>query len=309
MRPILVLVAAICLIPTHVRAVETNKRLSTAKVQNAPAPMPTAQERRCAYLGQMGSFHILGSGGTAAYRFANGAEHFAELRISPTTIRDPFWWQYDQLRSDTADPNITRWAFARQPQCGRWPVLMLRNGTWMLYEQTYGWGKGMGVSPVRTSVSPVIYSDTILSDEIPNISGTNAVKLLNEIKAAMKTKTVGLSVDDAFPSVVQDDRVEVTALPKAFGRVFLRHRIIATIEPGSNQISFEISSQAFADNTDFPIDRSQQEALFRNLKAAMTQQTRKSAATSDRSNPRLMRATGSVNGQNASRLPQRGHDS
>lgn len=127
--------------PISTKAVAPKRTIPQTKTAQQQRPFPTPQERRCAYLGRWGSFHILGKDGTAAYRFASGAMHFAELRVGRP---NPNWWIYNQVPSDTADNNITAWAFARQPYCGEWQVLMFRNGAWQHYENTFAWGKGIG---------------------------------------------------------------------------------------------------------------------------------------------------------------------
>lgn len=96
--------------------------------------------RRCAFLGRFGSFTVIGSRGTAAYRLGNG-RYIADLRSAG---EDANWWFYRPVGN--GDRSTAMWAFARFPQCGRYRVLRFANGAWWVYERTEAWGNGLGQS-------------------------------------------------------------------------------------------------------------------------------------------------------------------
>jgi hypothetical protein len=105
------------------------------------------QSTRCAYLGQCGSFHLIGDGGTAAYTLGGG-QFIADLSFSS---QDNDYWQY---RAQNGDPSTGYWAFARRPdRCGRYMVWRFANGTWCRYESTRAWGKGLGESIAKAAAS------------------------------------------------------------------------------------------------------------------------------------------------------------
>lgn len=106
-------------------------------------------ERRCAYLGQWGSFHLLGSGGSAAYTL--GPDKF----IANLTFvgKDPSYWYY---RPTNGDPHTKRWAFARQPYCGKYWVWRHSHGAWKRYEATRAWGNDLGTPTTAQTAIDVV---------------------------------------------------------------------------------------------------------------------------------------------------------
>jgi hypothetical protein len=97
------------------------------------------QTRRCAFLGQCGSFTLIGSNGTAAYILGND-RYIADLKSAG---EDPNWWLYVPAGGD---PWTQKWAFARNPECGKYRVLRRVNGTWWDFDRTDAWGAGLGRS-------------------------------------------------------------------------------------------------------------------------------------------------------------------
>jgi hypothetical protein len=114
--------------------------------QNPPAPgQPQEAPRRCAYLGYWGSFHLIATGGSAAYHL-NADRFVADL----TFVRedDAFWY----YRPANGDPFTTMWAFSRQRDCfGMNWVWRGDLGGWYPYEATRAWGAGL--DRVQTSVT------------------------------------------------------------------------------------------------------------------------------------------------------------
>lgn len=100
----------------------------------------TAQvaERRCAFLGRNGSFHLIGDSGTAAYQLGRD-QYIADL---VSVGQDANYWLYRPVAN--GDPSTVMWAFARRPICGRYGVLRYSNGTWRRFEATNAWGIGLG---------------------------------------------------------------------------------------------------------------------------------------------------------------------
>lgn len=94
--------------------------------------------RRCAFFGRFGSFTVIGSRGTAAYRLGNG-RYIADLQSAG---EDANWWLYRPVRN--GDPSTIMWAFARFPRCGRYRVLRFAKGAWWVYEHTEAWGNRLG---------------------------------------------------------------------------------------------------------------------------------------------------------------------
>lgn len=113
------------------------KRIAEANQQkaNAHAPAKAERERRCAYLGYWGSFHITGDIGTAAYALGN-AKYVADLAFEK---EDNGHWYY---RAGFGGDNFTsQWAFSRHPDgCGRYWVWRSDRGGWHRYEATRAWG-------------------------------------------------------------------------------------------------------------------------------------------------------------------------
>jgi hypothetical protein len=105
------------------------------------------EARRCAFLGMFGSFHLIGSKGTAAYMLGND-KYIADLRAAG---EEKNWWLYRP--TGNGDPWTTMWAFARNRGCdGKYSVLRKVNGVWCQYEQTEAWGDELdrpGQVPVR----------------------------------------------------------------------------------------------------------------------------------------------------------------
>ncbi len=95
-------------------------------------------DRRCAYLGNWGSFHIVGSVGTAAYAL-DDERYIADLEFAG---EDADYWAYRPTKK--GDPNTTLWAFAKKPICGKYWVLRQSRGAWRKYEATDAWGEGHG---------------------------------------------------------------------------------------------------------------------------------------------------------------------
>lgn len=228
-----------------------------------------ATTRRCAYIGCFGSFHLTGSSGTAAYGLSTGSQYIAEL--SPTGQKNDFYWLY---RPSNGDPFTTHWAIGRRPDCcGKYPIWRFVNNSWIPYEKVRGWGEDLdGVR--RTSVVVELaqrYDDSIVADQIKGCAGINAVKLSEAIKAAMRTKDVGLAVDDvAALSEIKGNEVIITARPRQHdNNTQIRHRIIATIEGNGQQVSFTISSQGSSGGQSFRVNRALQARLFQALKRAL----------------------------------------
>lgn len=131
--------------PPNVDRKATSQQVQTITNKQAPANKAT-RSRRCAYLGQWGSFHIIGPAGTAAYNL--GRDQFiANLSFAG---EDANFWMY---RPSKGDPLTTLWAFARKPDCGRYWVWRFENGTWKQYEATRAWGEGFGQTTVAETLS------------------------------------------------------------------------------------------------------------------------------------------------------------
>jgi hypothetical protein len=108
----------------------------TAVSLKADKPEP---KRRCAFLGQCGSFTLISSNGTAAYVLGN-ERYIADLKSAG---EDPNWWLYVPAGGDLW---TQKWAFARNPECGKYRVLRRVNGTWWEFDRTDAWGAGLGGS-------------------------------------------------------------------------------------------------------------------------------------------------------------------
>lgn len=134
-----------------------------AAAERAKQAEKVVEERRCAFLGNFGSFTLIGDTGTAAYRLGKG-EYIADLR---TAGDDPNWWIYRP--TGNGDPSTTLWAFARKPICGKYTVLRFAKGAWRHYEKTDAWGIGLGSSGIRTS-SPGPTNQELL-DKLREIEG------------------------------------------------------------------------------------------------------------------------------------------
>lgn len=125
---------------------DRSRRANAASTSPASANRTTrtaqndGEARRCAFLGRFGSFTVIGSGGTAAYRLGNG-RYIADLQSAG---EDANWWLYRPMAN--GDPSTVMWAFARFPQCGRYRVLRFANGAWWGYEHTEAWGNRLGQS-------------------------------------------------------------------------------------------------------------------------------------------------------------------
>jgi hypothetical protein len=118
---------------------ESTQKVSTrAKAASLKADNPE-QRRRCAFLGQCGSFTLIGSNGTGAYILGND-RYIADLTSAG---EDPNWWLYVPAGGD---PWTQKWAFARNPECGKYRVLRRVNGAWWDFDRTDAWGSGLGGS-------------------------------------------------------------------------------------------------------------------------------------------------------------------
>jgi hypothetical protein len=92
---------------------------------------------RCAYIGNFGSFHLVGVGGTAAYQLGD-RKYICDLSFSK---EDNAFWYY---RPTNGDRFTSHWAFSRQPDCcGRYWVWRHDGGGWSRYELTKAWGDGL----------------------------------------------------------------------------------------------------------------------------------------------------------------------
>lgn len=97
------------------------------------------EDRRCAYLGLLGSFHVLGNGGSAAYT-VDSQNFIADLRL---TREDANFWYF--APANGGDPMTTEWAFSKKPDgCGMYLVWRRVGGIWYAYERTRAWGIGLG---------------------------------------------------------------------------------------------------------------------------------------------------------------------
>jgi len=106
-------------------------------------------QRRCAYLGKWGSFHLIGSAGSAAYALGND-RFIADL----TFVReDTLYWYY---RPSKGDASTTLWAFARRPYCGKYWVWRHAQGGWKRYEATRAWGDGLGAPTTAQTAIDVV---------------------------------------------------------------------------------------------------------------------------------------------------------
>ncbi len=105
--------------------------------------------RRCAFLGQWGSFHLIGTGGSAAY-FLNNLPFSADLRW---TEDDADFYYYEPANGD---PVTTGWAFARKPNaCGLHSVWRHDGRGWQIFERVRAWGnfdRGISGSAQKTSL-------------------------------------------------------------------------------------------------------------------------------------------------------------
>jgi len=126
---------------------------TTSQAQQEQPPVGKNLEgRRCAYLGYWGSFHLIGTDGSAAYTLDN-IKYIAHLR---STGDDVNFWYYSP---SNGDPTTTHWAFARKPDsCGMYWVWRADRGRWSSYEPTRAWGIGLGSQFTQTSVSPGLES-------------------------------------------------------------------------------------------------------------------------------------------------------
>ncbi len=104
------------------------------------------EERRCAYLGFWGSFHLIGAGGSAAYHLGND-RYVADLRSNG---QDDHYWYYAPANGDQF---TSRWAFARPDNCGMAWVWRRDRGGWHRYELTRAWGDGLSERSHGANVS------------------------------------------------------------------------------------------------------------------------------------------------------------
>src|SRR6266496_157237 len=105
-------------------------------------------ERRCVYLGRSGSFHIIGSGGSAAYVLGN-RKYISDLRENGEDAN--FWY----FTTSNGDPATNGWAFARKANCdGTYWVWRSDRGGWHAYEATRAWGNGLGGSFAQMASGP-----------------------------------------------------------------------------------------------------------------------------------------------------------
>ena len=96
------------------------------------------KDLRCAYIGRWGSFHLIGTGGSAAYALGND-KFVADLR---SVGQDADYWYYTPSKGD---PSTSEWALARKPDgCGMYWVWRGDGGRWHPYEPTRAWGLGLG---------------------------------------------------------------------------------------------------------------------------------------------------------------------
>jgi hypothetical protein len=101
-----------------------------------PAAKKQAPQYRCAYIGEMGSFHLIENGGSAAYEL--GGERFiADLAFLK---QDANFRYYIPTHGD---PATTHWAFAKHADCGLYRVWRQVNGRMSPFEPTTAWGIGL----------------------------------------------------------------------------------------------------------------------------------------------------------------------
>src|SRR4051812_31126709 len=75
------------------------------------------ETRRCAFIGPCGSFTVVGSTGTAAYKLGDN-RYIADL--APVGD-EPNWWIYRP--ASNGDPSTLLWAFARRREHGKYSVM------------------------------------------------------------------------------------------------------------------------------------------------------------------------------------------
>lgn len=118
------------------------------------------RERRCAYLGRWGSFHLIGNGGSAAYTLGKD-EFLADLSFVKQNER---FWYYEPSGGDRL---TTRWAFSKRPDhCGRFWVWRAQQGRWHEYEATKAWGIGLNEEARHASVPSLDSRVTDLEDRV-----------------------------------------------------------------------------------------------------------------------------------------------
>lgn len=100
------------------------------------AQPPKKQELRYAYIGQIGTFHLIGNGGSAAYEW-HGQKFVADLKFA----REDANFRY--YTPSNGDPDTDEWAFEKRPEWGMYWVWRSVNGNWHPAEPTRGWGVGL----------------------------------------------------------------------------------------------------------------------------------------------------------------------
>lgn len=100
------------------------------------AQPPKKQELRCAYIGQIGTFHLIGNGGSAAYEW-HGQKFVTDLKFD----REDANFRY--YTPSNGDPDTEEWAFEKTPEWGMYWVWRSVNGNWRPAEPTRGWGIGL----------------------------------------------------------------------------------------------------------------------------------------------------------------------
>lgn len=135
----------------HLALGETVDR-STKQRQVQVKAQADEDDRRCAYLGYWGSFHLTGPIGTAAYKLGR-ERYLADLTFDR---EDNAHWFF--RAGNGSDQSTAQWAFSRQPdRCGRYWVWRSDKNGWHRYESTRAWGNRLGGSAqaqqVRTEPS------------------------------------------------------------------------------------------------------------------------------------------------------------
>jgi hypothetical protein len=135
-------------------------QLPAAADEAAPL-LETAPNFRCTYLGKWGSFHLIGSRGTAGYKF-NGNKYLADLAFSRETEE---YYYYKQ--TGHGDPAISLWAFAKFPASPeKYEVWRRTTKGWRRYECAERWGENLN------SAVPVAATDTDILNRLDAVERT-----------------------------------------------------------------------------------------------------------------------------------------
>jgi hypothetical protein len=119
--------------------------------------------------------------------------------------------------------------------------------------------------------SRIHYTDTIPAQDIriQNITGVNAVLLLQAIEAALGK--INLAVSSDVERIVKGDEVVVTTAPDRSDQVAYTHRIVARIDQASKQVTFTVYTQGQISSGRGGADPTPEvpERIFKALRAAL----------------------------------------